>query len=146
MPFPHVPSKALLSTLRNSTRASRATPCFRTTCRQLRWESTEQRQLGEGKSFKGQLYESTAVRLERERREQARFSKVRNEGAGGRNMALSFGTVKPVPKEALQTSANYMFCSIACCKLWILLSRDTECASSVNNLDRPSSYHRRTET
>ncbi|CZR69824.1 probable D-lactate dehydrogenase (cytochrome) [Phialocephala subalpina] len=92
MTIPQAPSRALLSALRNSSsRASTSkVPCLRTTGRQLRWESTEQRPAGEGKSFKGQLYESTAVRLARERQEQERFSKVRNEGSGGKNAALSF--------------------------------------------------------
>lgn len=94
MPISQAPSRALLSALRNSSsRASQAkVPCLRTAGSQLRWESTEQRPAGEGKSFKGQLYESTAVRLARERQEQERFSKARNEGGGGRNAALSFGT------------------------------------------------------
>lgn len=145
MPFPHVPSRALLTTLRNSARASRATPCLRIAGRQLRWESTEQKPPGEGKSFKGQLYESTAIRLERERREQARFSKARNEGAGGRNMALSFGTADLNPKKALQ-SANNLMCSSPCSELWLLLPRNAECTSTINNLDHPSSCHHRTET
>ncbi|KAL2076042.1 hypothetical protein VTL71DRAFT_985 [Oculimacula yallundae] len=88
------PSRALQATLRKSSASS---PCLRTTARytQVRYESTEKKPAapGEtlgGRTFKGQLYESAAGRLERERAEQARFSKQRNEGAGGRNSALTF--------------------------------------------------------
>ena len=66
---------------------------------QVRCESTEKKPSGpgetQGRTFKGQLYESAAARLERERAEQARFSKQRNEGAGGRNSALTFGISYP---------------------------------------------------
>ncbi|MCJ1480529.1 D-lactate ferricytochrome c oxidoreductase [Schaereria dolodes] len=44
----------------------------------------------EEKSFKGQLYESTAQRLERERAEQRRFAKERGESSGGRTAATTF--------------------------------------------------------
>ncbi|KAI9047436.1 hypothetical protein LZ554_008155 [Drepanopeziza brunnea f. sp. 'monogermtubi'] len=88
------PSRAPLVALRRPAQAH----CLRVAGR--RWESTERpspEQLAEGNlhgqgrpSFKGQLYESAAGRLERERAEQARFQKQRNEGAGGRNSALTF--------------------------------------------------------
>ncbi|PVH86562.1 hypothetical protein DL98DRAFT_449704 [Cadophora sp. DSE1049] len=87
------PPRALQATIRKSSNPS---PCLRATARhtQVRWESTEKNPAGtgetQGRTFKGQLYESAAVRLERERAEQARFSKQRNEGAGGRNSALTF--------------------------------------------------------
>ncbi|CZT08399.1 probable D-lactate dehydrogenase (cytochrome) [Rhynchosporium agropyri] len=87
------PSRALQATIRKSSASS---PCLQTTARytQVRWESTEKKPAAPGESlgrtFKGQLYESAAGRLERERAEQARFSKQRNEGAGGRNSALTF--------------------------------------------------------
>ena len=45
----------------------------------------------EKKDFKGQLYESTAQRLQRERAEQRRFAKERGESSGGRNAAITFG-------------------------------------------------------
>jgi len=45
----------------------------------------------EGRSFKGQLYESTAQRLQRERAEQARFAKQRELGSGGKSASLLFG-------------------------------------------------------
>ncbi len=61
----------------------------------MRWISTEKtpadRPAGDGRSFKGQLYDSASVRLAREREERQRFSRERNEGVGGRNMALTFG-------------------------------------------------------
>lgn len=44
-----------------------------------------------GPDFRGQLYESTAQRLQRERTEQARFAKERGESSGGRNTAITFG-------------------------------------------------------
>ena len=47
----------------------------------------EQRQ-----SFKGQLLDSVAQRLEKERAEQRRFAKIRGEGSGGRAAATTFGT------------------------------------------------------
>lgn len=94
MVFPsRAPSRALLATLRQNASIApilRARPA----CRQIRCESTQKNPAPNeegGKSFKGQLYESAAVRLERERAERARFSRERNEGAGGRNTALTFG-------------------------------------------------------
>jgi len=97
MTFPRrAPSRALLSQLRGS-------PCLRTTAlrsaasRQIRCESDKKGPLEpnigglSGKSFKGQLYESTATRLAKERLEQERFSKSRDEGNGPRNMYVTFG-------------------------------------------------------
>ncbi|KAI9704055.1 MAG: D-lactate ferricytochrome c oxidoreductase [Bogoriella megaspora] len=51
-----------------------------------RYYASEQDQ---GKSFRGQLYESTAQRLQREKEEQARFREKRNPGSG--NAAYSIG-------------------------------------------------------
>ena len=45
----------------------------------------------EQRSFKGQLYESVAQRLEQERAEQRRFAKERGESSGGRTAATTFG-------------------------------------------------------
>ena len=45
----------------------------------------------EQRSFKGQLYESVASRLERERAEQRRFAKERGESSAGGNAAKTFG-------------------------------------------------------
>ncbi|RAL61792.1 hypothetical protein DID88_002855 [Monilinia fructigena] len=45
---------------------------------------------GEGRSFKGQLYESTQARLIKERAEREQYSKNRNESSGGKNSALTF--------------------------------------------------------
>ena len=45
----------------------------------------------EQKDFKGQLFESTTQRLQRERAEQRRFAKERGEHSGGRNAAITFG-------------------------------------------------------
>lgn len=44
-------------------------------------------------SFRGQLYQSTAERLERERAEQRRFAEARGEAHGGRNAAFTFGLI-----------------------------------------------------
>src|SRR5690348_12836809 len=92
------PSRALLSALRR--------PCTspylqRTSIRtsdigvigQQRWESTEghPQPRGDGKSFRGQLYSSTAMRLQREKAERERFSNQRNEKSGGKSLALTFG-------------------------------------------------------
>ena len=45
----------------------------------------------EKRSFKGQLYDSTAARTQRERQERQRFSRERGEASGGRNSAITFG-------------------------------------------------------
>lgn len=45
----------------------------------------------EQRSFKGQLYESVAGRLERERAEQRRFARERGESSGGATAAKTFG-------------------------------------------------------
>ncbi|KAI9744596.1 MAG: D-lactate ferricytochrome c oxidoreductase [Claussenomyces sp. TS43310] len=60
------------------------------TCRQLRSESTSKAPTEEGRSFKGQLYDSTAARAQREREERIRFAKERKESSGGRNWAVTF--------------------------------------------------------
>lgn len=93
MPFStRAPSRALLSHLRRSPLSP--SPCLRSLAsRQIRCESTEQKPAGEGRSFKGQLYESTAARLARERTERTRFSRDRKEPSGARNIALTFGMV-----------------------------------------------------
>lgn len=86
-----IPSSALHA-LRQSTAT---TPCLRRAAgRQIRWESTEKTEKsnnGHGKSFSGQLYSSTALRLRREKAERERFSELRNEAGGGKGLAMSFG-------------------------------------------------------
>lgn len=86
------PSRALLSSLAR-TNAVAAAPVHRAAASQRRWDSTEQKQPAQqdGRSFKGQLYESTTARLQKEREERKRFAKQRNESAGGKNAALTFG-------------------------------------------------------
>ena len=66
----------------------------------------------EKKDFKGQLFESTTQRLQRERAEQRRFAKERGEHSGGRNTAITFGM------RFLQTGAT-----TADCGQWFLLLR-----------------------
>jgi hypothetical protein len=58
---------------------------------QRRWESTTKAPPEKTRSFKGQLYDSTAARAERERQERLRFARERGEETGGRNAALTFG-------------------------------------------------------
>lgn len=86
------PSKALLAALRRSALPS---PCLRVTAAsQVRFESTENKPAQpqqDGKSFRGQLYNSTAMRLQREKADRERFSQARNESSGGRSLALTFG-------------------------------------------------------
>jgi len=83
------PSRALLASLR------RSAPCLRRpAASQIRCESTEQKPAQpqqDGKSFRGQLYNSTAMRLQREKADRERFSQARNESSGGKSLALTFG-------------------------------------------------------
>ncbi len=97
MSFPkRAPSRALLSHLCRSP-LSTPSPCLRVLAsRHIRHESTGNKPAGEGRSFKGQLYESTAARLAKERVERARFSRDRKEPSGARNVALTFGTLRTI--------------------------------------------------
>lgn len=92
MSLQRAPSKALLASLR---RSALLPPCLRiAAARQVRWESTENKSpqpQQDGKSFRGQLYNSTAMRLQREKADRERFSQARNESSGGRSLALTFG-------------------------------------------------------
>lgn len=92
MSFPkrvNAPSRALLSALGRTA----AAPTFRPAATsQRRWASTQPTQPEEGRSFKGQLFVSTAARLEKERQERERFARQRSEGRDGRNAAFTFGT------------------------------------------------------
>ena len=56
--------------------------------RQRRYQSTK---AASSPDFKGQLYQSTHQRLERERAEQRKFAAERGESTQGRNAALTFG-------------------------------------------------------
>lgn len=76
------PSVSLLRNLRLAIRPSfLQKPQY--LCRSLQTQKNE-------RSFKGQLYDSVAQRLDRERAEQMRFLKARGEGGGGRSIALTF--------------------------------------------------------
>ena len=89
MSFKAVPSRAIARSLRRTTIAPsclQVSPWI-----QYRLESTNKSPAEQHGSFKGQLYESTAARLQREREERQRFSQERGEGSGGRNAALTFG-------------------------------------------------------
>lgn len=118
MSFPkRVPSTALLAALRRTTQ----TPCLRTAAtHQMRWESTEKESPGHGKSFSGQLYTSTAMRLQKEKADRERFSKLRNESSGGRDTAITFGTANYtilLDEEMLITSLDSGYFR---CARWIL--------------------------
>jgi len=96
------PSAALLSSLRTS--PSRL--CLRSVVsRQIRYESTEpppqKRPELDGRSFKGQLYESVSTRLQKERLDKDRWNQQRNEAGGGRNFAITFGIVQSVLPTAM---------------------------------------------
>ncbi|KAI9840671.1 MAG: hypothetical protein M1830_007921, partial [Pleopsidium flavum] len=81
------------SLLRSAGRPSRPQRCFQHACSPLLQQrrnfqcSAPVRE--EERSFKGQLYESTSQRLQRERAEQARFARERGESSGGRNAAIT---------------------------------------------------------
>lgn len=51
-------------------------------------------------SFHGQLYESTADRVKKERAEQARFAEARGESLRGRGAATSFRMISTTPSLA----------------------------------------------
>lgn len=72
---------------------ARSTVCLqRVLARQRRrWQSTDNKnETRESRSFKGQLYDSAAERLQRERVERMRFAKERPERLGAWSMAMSF--------------------------------------------------------
>lgn len=92
MPLPkRAPPPTLFTCLsRSSPRRSIRATCRAGNLHQTRCESTEQRRPEEGRSFKGQLYESTSTRLQKERLERARFADERNQSASGRNWSITF--------------------------------------------------------
>ncbi|EON67118.1 hypothetical protein W97_06371 [Coniosporium apollinis CBS 100218] len=55
--------------------------------------TARRRENDDGRTFKGQLYDSTRERLQRERAEQARFAKQRQLGTGGTGLRIAFITV-----------------------------------------------------
>ncbi|KAG9235937.1 d-lactate dehydrogenase-like protein [Amylocarpus encephaloides] len=88
MSFPkRAPSTALLAALRKTA----SPPCSRIAAiQQMRWESSHPEPPKNGKTFSGQLYGSTALRLRREKADRERFSNARNESGGGRTLGLTF--------------------------------------------------------
>ena len=86
------PSLALLRSLKRAPQISQRCNC-QISSAQRRAFRTARALKEEQRSFKGQLYESTAQRLQRERVEQARFAKLRGEGGAGRNAAATFGKI-----------------------------------------------------
>ncbi len=94
MPTPRiVPSSSLLRALRESSISfqcvRKASPSSIRPRKPERLYSTTKEKVE--RSFQGQLYESTAQRLERDRAEQRRFAQQRGESSGGRNSAITFG-------------------------------------------------------
>ena len=66
----------------------------------------------EERSFRGQLYESTQKRLEKEREEQRRFARERGEAGGGRNAAILFSVppnIHYIYKRQLIDDSGYWF-------------------------------------
>jgi len=115
MPLPtRAPSRALCSSIEL---------CERTIARrggaavqQRRWESTEQKKgeaegngEGLGKSFKGQLYVSTANRLIKERAERQRFAIERGEDSSGRTWSITFSESPFTSTYAIITSSSKIF-------------------------------------
>jgi hypothetical protein len=93
MPLPRrEPSRVVLSHLTGPRAPNFRRSVFRqqVRCDSNKADSEANNELS-GKSFKGQLYESTATRLQRERAEQARFSQSRKEGIGAWGLPVSFG-------------------------------------------------------
>ncbi len=133
------PSRALLSHLCRSP-PSVPSLCLRSIAsRQVRCQSSEKNSAGEGKSFKGQLYESTSTRLARERAERERFSKERKEGPGGRNLALTFGRRYKIASACSYSLLLTLFvCSDHCNSIWRLLFRNSRYSRSVKRFYDPS--------
>ncbi|KAF2493996.1 FAD-binding domain-containing protein [Lophium mytilinum] len=77
---------ALQSTCKSSTPPPWLARRLRTTQRRSYASAPEEG----GKSFKGQLYESTAQRIQKEREEQVRFATKRQLGSGGRGASMLF--------------------------------------------------------
>lgn len=71
----------------------RTRSCIRHTLRSTRAFHVSSASAEQEKSFRGQLYQSTAQRLERERAEQRRFAHERGEGNNGRSAAFTFGLI-----------------------------------------------------
>ncbi|KAB5549710.1 hypothetical protein GE09DRAFT_181680 [Coniochaeta sp. 2T2.1] len=55
-----------------------------------RWASTEQPPQQDGSSFKGQMMESIAARMQREKAERERAARMRQQSSGSRNWTVSF--------------------------------------------------------
>lgn len=60
-------------------------------------------------SFRGQLYESTQRRLEKERLEQQRFAKERGEAGGGRTAATLVGMLLNLPLRTTHAELDQLF-------------------------------------
>ncbi|KAL3425156.1 glycolate oxidase [Phlyctema vagabunda] len=85
-------SLSKVAPLRVLRKPSTTPQCLR---RQLRFESTRPTPPpgNEERSFKGQLYESTGIRLQKERAERLKYARDRGESSGGRNSAITIVVV-----------------------------------------------------
>ncbi|KAL9626967.1 MAG: hypothetical protein Q9204_006903 [Flavoplaca sp. TL-2023a] len=97
---PFCPSIALLRSLN---RIPSPPQCLRRTAlRHQRPLHTSRILAKEPQSFHGQLYESTAERVKKERAEQQRFAEARGENTKGRSAAVTAGNVNVNPAYAPQ--------------------------------------------
>lgn len=82
--------------LRTTLRAPAFAPPPRcTAAAAIRWASTEPPQ-NDGSSFKGQMMESIAARMIREKAERERAARERQQSSASRNWTVSFSTTTPV--------------------------------------------------
>ncbi|KAI4246636.1 MAG: hypothetical protein L6R42_009850, partial [Xanthoria sp. 1 TBL-2021] len=92
---PFCPSVALLRTF---SRLSSPPQCLRKTALRHQRALHASRILAkERQSFHGQLYESTAERVKKERAEQERFAEARGENTKGRSAAITAGNLPIIP-------------------------------------------------
>lgn len=83
------PSTALLQSLRQVPGAAKCPNQLQLS--HPRALQTSRRKAEQASSFRGQLYESTQRRLQKEREEQQRLARERGEGNSGRTIAITFG-------------------------------------------------------
>ena len=93
------------------------------------------------KSFKGQLYESTYQRLERERAEQRRFAKERGQSSGSRTAATTFGDAVFACNLSGLTSNSLRCDSVELLLPWIL-----ECIYPFYRIDHATGFDGATQT
>jgi hypothetical protein len=143
MSFPkRVPARALVSTIKQ--RPSQPSTVRAAALQPTRRASTDQKPNDGTRSFKGQLYKSTEERLAKERADMQRFASERNEGAGGRNAALTFS--KNIIRALLSDVVIYTYTYWLTClqrssrrdSSHLLLPRNQKFPETVNGLHPPS--------